>query len=272
MLNYSIIDLLRGAVALETLNGASREDLLSWWNLEDEGNPTYNDYIYTGGFQQRNLIGKPVGHLKKNGTINNKTYHYEKVLNWIKYGELVDNQEVIRVKLGIETELFNHARNIYNSITQRVSKIERYENVRLDESVNTLDKWLSWCVNQRGFMCVDLSGNLFQADKDVLGDYNDRKYSADNVVFVPIEVNQLAIRTKSPFGKGVQYQEHRKKPYRAYMNIYNKPTGLGYYHTPEEANAAYRSARFDYIDEIEYKYAGMVDDRVWSALMREEFL
>ena len=261
---------------LEMLNGASKDDLLTWWNLDDESNPTYRDYMYTGGFYHKNLRGNVVGHLKNNGTrivrINGKNYHYEKVLNWIKYGYLVDNTEIICFKLGLEAEVFSHARKVYNGIIQRVSKTTRYENVRLDSSVNTLDKWLSWCVNQQGFMCVDLSGNLFQADKDILGDYNDRKYSSDNVVFVPAEVNQLAIRSKSPFGKGVQYQKDKKKPYRAYMSVHNTPTGLGYYHTPEEANAVYRSARFDYIDDIESKYGGMVDDRVWSALMRDEYL
>ena len=54
-------------------------------------------------------------------------------------------------------------------------------------------------------------------DKDILGDEDDRMYSANNCVLVPNELNVTA-QTKK-----------RNKPYRAYININGKSVGLNLY-------------------------------------------
>ena len=80
---------------LETLNGVTREELLSRWDLTDENKPIWKDFEYLCRINALRLYGKEVGFVADNGTrivnVKGKTYHYEKVLNWIKYGFLGDD-------------------------------------------------------------------------------------------------------------------------------------------------------------------------------------
>ena len=75
---------------LETLNGVTREELLSRWDLTDENKPIWKDFEYLYRVSAIRLHGKEVGFVSDNGTrivnVKGKTYHYEKVLTWIKYG------------------------------------------------------------------------------------------------------------------------------------------------------------------------------------------
>ena len=66
--------------------------------------------------------------------------------------------------------------------------------------------------------------------------------------------------------KSVQFLKGKKKPYRAYINIVGKSIGLGYYYTEEEANAQYKIARHNRIDDLYLKYKDKVDTRVWDAI------
>lgn len=256
---------------MNSLNGVTKEFLLSVWNLDDENNPIWCNKEYLYKIRQMKLYGKPVGHVNGCGTriviVGGVNYKYENVLNWIKYDILGDNREVLYQQSTLTKKEFKIAEHLYNCMVNRVGKVVRYENVTLDESFSTFEKWFNWATKQKGFMCVDLNGNLFQQDKDILSVGLEKTYGVENCVFVPKEINQLATTNRTGLGKGVQVFPEKKKPYRAYISKFGSANGLGYYQTRQEAIEVYREARFDYIDELEEIYGDVVDERVWTKLM-----
>ena len=261
---------------LETLNGVTREELLSRWDLTDENKPIWKDFDYLCRINAIRLYGKEVGFVADNGTrivnVKGKTYHYEKVLNWIKYGFLGDDVEYIQYKHNLTGVEFYKLLARYSDINYRINNSKMYQFVRLHESFSTLDKFVAWCIKQVGYEYYINDTDNWHLDKDILGDENDRMYSANSCVLVPNELNLMAqTKKRNKYGKGVQYLPNRKKPYRAYININGKSVGLGYYKTAEEANAEYVKARQAQVNVLKEKYKGMVDDRVWDGLMRDVF-
>ena len=112
-----------------------------------------------------------------------------------------------------------------------------------------------WCIKQVGYEYYINDTDNWHLDKDILGDENDRMYSANNCVLVPNELNVMAqTKKRNKYGKGVQYLPKRNKPYRAYVNINGKSVGLGYYSTAEEANAEYVKARQTQVNVLKEKY------------------
>ena len=264
---------------LETLNGVTREELLSRWDLADENKPIWKDFEYLYRISAVRLYGKEVGFIADSGarvvSVKGKVYQYEKVLNWIKYGFLGDDREYIQYKYNLTDTDFYKLSARYNSINQRTKNNhgnKLYQFVRLHESFSTLDKFVGWCIKQVGYDYYINDTDNWHLDKDILGDENDKMYSANSCVLVPHEINLMAqTRKRNKHGKGVQYFPKRKTHYRAYINIDGKPVGLGYYNTAEEANAEYIKARQAQVNVLKEKYKGVVDDRVWDGLMRDVF-
>lgn len=264
---------------LETLNGVTIEELLSRWDLTDENKPIWKDFEYLCRINALRLYGKEVGFVADSGTrivnVKGKTYHYEKVLNWIKYGFLGDDREYIQYKHQLTDTEFYKLASRYNGVSQRTKtnhKYKLYQSVAKHESFSTLDKFVGWCIKQVGYEYYINDTDNWHLDKDILGDENDKMYSANSCVLVPHEINLMAkTRKRNKHGKGVQYQPIKKNPYRAYININGKSIGLGYYSTAEEANAEYVKARQAQVNVLKEKYKDMVDDRVWDGLMREIF-
>ena len=50
-----------------------------------------------------------------------------------------------------------------------------------------------WCIKQVGYEYYINDTDNWHLDKDILGDENDRMYSANNCVLVPNELNDLSI-------------------------------------------------------------------------------
>lgn len=258
------------------INGVTREQMLERWDLSDENKPIWKNYDYLYSISAKRLYGKEVGFVSDIGTrvvnLNGKPYHYEKVLNWIKYGVYTDNNNYLKSKYNITDKEFDKLRRTYNSISNRVRVDQSYNGTVVDESFSTLDKFIGWCINQVGYEYYIDEYYNFHIDKDILGDDNNRKYGASNCVFVPNAVNAMAQTNKrAKYGKGVQYFDNRVKPYRAYIRIDGVSYGLGYYHTADEANEQYRKARQKQVNTLKERYKGMVDNRVWEGLMQEVF-
>ena len=234
--NVSINFYKGNVMELETLNGVTREELLSRWDLTDENKPIWKDFEYLCRINALRLYGKEVGFVADNGTrivnVKGKTYHYEKVLNWIKYGFLGDDGEYIQHKYNLTDTEFYKLSARYGGITQRTKNNHRnnlYQFVRLHESFSTLDKFVAWCIKQVGYEYYINDTDNWHLDKDILGDEDDKMYSANNCVLVPNELNVMAqTKKRNKYGKGVQYQPKKKNPYRAYININGKSVGLGY--------------------------------------------
>ena len=142
-----------------------------------------------------------------------------------------------------------------------------YTDVSISDDFLDFDKYLEWAKEQIGFNTYDDDGLIYHIDKDLLSEPDNLIYSKDTCLFIPQELNVMCKPTRnSSLKKGVQCQKHKKKPYRAYINIDGKPIGLGYYYTEEEANERYKIARLSRIDDLYLKYKGKVDPRVWDAI------
>ena len=102
------------------INGVTREQMLERWDLSDENKPIWKNYDYLYSISAKRLYGKEVGFVSDIGTrvvnLNGKTYRYEKVLNWIKYGVYTDNNNYLKSKYNITDKEFDKLRRTYNSI------------------------------------------------------------------------------------------------------------------------------------------------------------
>ena len=85
----------------------------------------------------------------------------------------------------------------YSAMTNRCKKdgkhkevFQCYEKSYLGESFKSFDDWCNWANNQVGYMCEDDSGNLYQQDKDLLGN-GDGLYSENTCCFIEPKLNSL---------------------------------------------------------------------------------
>lgn len=125
-------------------------------------------------------------------------------------------------------------------------------------------KWLNdnyYTVNEEA-MCLD---------KDILIKGN-KIYSPDTCIFVPENINLLFINNKVKRGEcpiGVSYVRRNKK-YQAKCCIGKHEKFLGYYSTPEEAFAAYKTFKEKYIKEIANQYKDLIPEKLYDAMYEYE--
>ena len=202
-------------------------------------------------------------------SINNKGYKVSDILDMFETGVFVvktrENYKFESLKYSRNADVTGHQQ--WLGIVGRVKRDKLYTNVSISEDFLDFDNYLEWAKEQIGFNTYDDAGLLYHIDKDLLSESDNLIYSKDTCLFIPLELNLMCKPTRnSSLKKGVQFQKHKKKPYRAYINIDGKPTGLGYYYTEEEANTQYKIARHNRIDVLYLKYKDKVDPRVWNAL------
>ena len=150
-------------------------------------------------------------------------------------------------------------RVLWNTLKQRCRK----KGYVFDERFNIFEDFLFWCQNQIGYNCLDLSGNSYECETDLLSK-GCKSYSPDTILFVPKSVNQLCLTKRKK--RGVQYLEGKNKPYRAYLGKFGKSVHLGYFESEEEAYSVVCAERVKYIDELKDLYGDTVDERVWLEL------
>ena len=85
----------------------------------------------------------------------------------------------------------------YSSMTNRCKKdgkhkvvYPEYIDAHINDDFNTFDKWCEWAETKIGYMCLDDSGNLYQQDKDLLGD-SSGLYGKLTCCFVEPKLNSL---------------------------------------------------------------------------------
>lgn len=221
----------------------------------------------------KRYAGKKAGHVDGVGR-----YRIGVKDKWYKVSDILDMFETgvfhVKTREKYRFESLKYSRNIdvigyqqWCGIISRLNHHKLYTNVSISDDFLDFDKYLEWAKEQIGFNTYDDDGLLYHIDKDLLSEPDNLIYSKDTCLFIPQELNVMCKPTRnSSLKKGVQFQKHKKKPYRAYINIDGKPIGLGYYHTEEEANERYKISRLSRIDDLYLKYKDKVDTRVWDAL------
>ena len=221
----------------------------------------------------KRYAGKKAGYMYGGSSyrvsINNKGYKASDILDMLETGVFcVKTREKYRfesLKYSKNTDVVGYQQ--WCGIISRLNNSKLYTNVSISDDFLDFDNYLEWAKEQIGFNAYDDNGLLYHIDKDLLSEPDNLMYSKDTCLFIPQEINTMCkLSRNSNLKKGVQFLKGRKKPYRAYININGKPIGLGYYYTEEEANAQYKIARHNRIDDLYLKYKDKVDPRVWNAL------
>lgn len=143
-----------------------------------------------------------------------------------------------------------------------------YRGCSVSDNFKDYTYFYEWCNNQKGFKIYDENGRMFALDKDLLHKGN-KVYSEASCVFIPMEVNNLIVKSDSLRGEypiGVVYDKERDK-YQARMWVDNKPKFLGRYDTIEAAFSKYKQSKEHHIKVVAEKWESLIDYRAYEALM-----
>ena len=151
---------------------------------------------------------------------------------------------------------------------------KRFLNIRstyvdciVSDNFKSYTYFYEWCEKQVGF-----NNDRWCLDKDVLIKGN-KLYSEDTCVFIPNEINVLFTKTNSLRGKyqiGVHFCKTKKKFVAQINRNKGQQDYLGQFDSAEYAFLAYKVAKEDFIKEVAENWKGVVDNRVYNALMNYE--
>ena len=135
--------------------------------------------------------------------------------------------------------------------------------------VDVCIEWHSYSIFKCWFESNYIIG--YDLDKDIVCK-KSKLYSPETCCFVPHEINTILTNNKAKRGFYPIGVRRAKNRFQAVLSCRNKRIYLGSFDTPEEAFAAYKSAKETYIKEIatEYFSRGEITKRVYDALMRYE--
>lgn len=146
------------------------------------------------------------------------------------------------------------------------------------KDVTVCDEWLNfqnfaeWCYSQDYFKYKDENGKSYQMDKDILVKGN-KIYSPETCCFVPAYINTILLgsdKTRGMYPKGVFYHKGKRKFVAQLRASLGGKNYLGAFDTEEEAFQAYKKAKESLVLEAACKFKGVLDTRVYSALMNWE--
>lgn len=166
-----------------------------------------------------------------------------------------------------EGRLWNNMINRCRANTSTNPRMQYY--VGCTNMFADFDAFVEWCRFQTGFNQKDEGGKVFHLDKDICGD--GYSYSPDNCVFVPQQINTFGLVRKSHRGDlpiGVTLDKGR---FKAALGIGGGTFKyVGTFDTPDQAFAAYKSAKEDHAKFLATKWESLVDKRVYNYLLNYE--
>ena len=126
-----------------------------------------------------------------------------------------------------------------------------------------------WCHNQIGFGKVDEKGCYWHLDKDLLI-IGNKTYSENTCVFVPNEINVFFTdsgKARGEYPLGVCFHKRVGK-FMARCNVNGKQQQhLGYFNTPQEAFAVYKSFKEALCKQLALKWKDEIDERLFNTMM-----
>ena len=218
------------------------------------------------------LAGKVAGHYPQNNSdmghisILGVPFHVESVKTVLR-GEIKSCSRRKFKASDIEAEGVHREYTIWSGMRCRCNK----GYAKLSEDFENFWDWLDWAKQQKGFMCEDEKGNIYQMETDLFST-GEKVYSKESVVFVPYAINQMCKPTKKGnLPKGVQYLKGRWKEYRAYGVEFGKQVHLGYYYTLKEALRVAKKQREIYVDKLKSLYGDTVESKVFEVLLEDRW-
>ena len=138
-----------------------------------------------------------------------------------------------------------------------------YVGCTASENFKNFQYFAEWCNQQTGF---GKSG--WCLDKDILLKGN-KIYSEDTCCFVPNDINSLLVGQGRSGTRGAAFDNARNK-YKASFQINGKTVNLGRFETKDEALKVYKVAKSKHIRFKADEYRGLIDEKVYLALMAYE--
>ena len=142
-------------------------------------------------------------------------------------------------------------------------KRKDYDGNSLDPEWLNYQEWLSWAIEQKGFLNLENNGRIWSLDKDILKAGN-KHYCSEYCSFVPNSLNQFFKIQRSDKSNllGV-YQQADKGFFKVRINNGSgKHIYLGSYETKEEAHEVYLVGKSKLGEHFADIYDGFVDVRV----------
>ena len=146
-----------------------------------------------------------------------------------------------------------------------------YKDCNVSDNFLNYSYFYDWCQEQIGFGKVDDKGRYWQLDKDLLF-IGNKTYSETACVFVPQEINKFFTDRSNNRGEypvGVSFYKRYGK-FVAHCNINGKRQHLGYFNTPQEAFAVYKTFKENLCKQLALKWQSEIDERLFNAMMKWE--
>lgn len=143
---------------------------------------------------------------------------------------------------------------------------QTYEKCSVSDNFKNYEYFHDWCLRQVGF---NVKG--FALDKDILKRGN-KLYCENNCVFIPQQLNNLAIRETKLRGEhpiGVSWNKQHQK-FESYITRFGKRKYLGLYKDSDSAFITYKNAKEDYLRELAEVWKDQIDQRVYDVLVSWE--
>lgn len=137
-----------------------------------------------------------------------------------------------------------------------------YESCTVAEAWHDFQDFADWYEKNKP---IDDSYHL---DKDILMKGN-RIYSPETCCFVPVQINQLFVASKSRqglFPQGVHFDK-KSKVYVSQLRISGKTVRLGNFKCPNKAHQVYKEAKERYVKNKALEWANRIEWNVFVALM-----
>ena len=134
---------------------------------------------------------------------------------------------------------YNQWFDMYQRCLSERSKCVRktYRGCTIQESWKSYDEWLGWAKEQQGFLKRDSNGNLFQIDKDLIG--NGMRYDERSCCFLPKDVNIFLVNKFNGF------QKLSNGSYRVVVSKFGSRESLGCYKDYHKALEVYLRSKKD---------------------------
>lgn len=161
---------------------------------------------------------------------------------------------------------------VYNPNYLAETKNRNYLDCTVQESWHNFQNFCWWAINQNEFGIREDNGNYYSLDKDIVKDKNT-VYGEDCCVFVPSVINKFfRVTEKGSYGSGVKpvYKDGLIIGFTATVSEFNKERYLGYFTSPDEAEAKYVHEKKLVGLRMAEKWQGKVDDRVIHRLLNFE--
>lgn len=254
------------------------------YNLFDvDGNIDLRAILIEAGFERLNYSCRIKHHIKKLGLKDRY-----KIIERGRFKDYVFDQNdsikilesMIKTKLSYEHGIndvdeqvvFSHYGNgIDPAYRKWCGMLERCYSPKWHEKKPTYkncsvsDEWLFFSKFKKWFDENNINGYVL--DKDILNK-NNKVYSKETCVFVPEYINSLLIKKDAVRGKypiGVTKNHNR---FYSYFSVRNVRKDLGSFSTPEDAFAAYKKGKEEYIKKVakEYYSRKEICKRTYNAL------